>query len=836
MEPDGTRIVRWLGAFAALVLAVAIGLRAAQLSEEAYLGMSERDAGIALVIPGGPADIAGLQHGDILHSIDDVPVRRIPNPRHALRNSGWNRGITVTVVRNGALVRTVLLPQKMPPSEVMWGLAHAAIALATLLAGTLTLLRKVRMQTAVFFGICLTLASQIFTPYTIPTAWGYRIDSLLREILSALVPGLLVHFFLLFPYKRHNLHRRPWLHLAPYVPGLLLFFMSTAKQSLASVLGLEQAVLGMGIMAAVAAYFVISIVISILLFAHAYRKSPLPSVRHKLKVTLAGTLLGLGPVLLVVLIRLAMPTMQFPADRAATLMIFFLPASFGYAILKHGIFEIEFLVKRSLLYSGITAVLILTYFLTYFVLNSVLHTVTGVSERIGSTLAVLFVLVVMSPIRGRLQRRIDLWIYPDRYDTQRILREAAGRLREAEGRDAVEDSLLHLLRSHLGAERVALFRPAEDGEGFVLSSVQDSAGTSASDTPGREHRRQPPDLQVGRLLVDTLFRIGSPVLREDLEAELPYGFLPARDLDALRQLQVRVIMPLESGNQRLAIVALGPRSFGETYAPPDLELLEGLQAQALSALQGLQYEEVARGKEDMQREMEMARSIQQQLLPRELPKHAGLDMAAVNLPSREIGGDYYDWLGNGASRLTFAIGDVSGKGIPAALLMSNVQATFRAEAAAGGRPSAILQGINRHLCVMNRPDRFVSLFCGQIDLTTRVLTYANAGHLHPILLTEHGRARRLDAGGLLLGVSDSTPYEGEETVLRPGETLLLFTDGVVERGAPDPIFTEDDLMAYALRHRHISAQDLVGRILDELERRTGTFAEDDTTMLILRAL
>jgi len=836
VEPDWTRIVRWLGALAALILAVAIGLRAAQLSEEAYLGMSERGDEIALVIPGGPADIAGLQPGDILRSIDDVPVRRIPNPRHALRSSGWNKGVAVMVLRNGAPIRTLLVPRRMPPSEVMWGLAHAAIALATLLVGTLTLLRKVRVQTAVFFGICLTLASQMFTPYTIPTTWGYRVDALLREILSALVPGLLVHFFLLFPYKRHILHRRPWLNLALYAPGLLLFLMSTAKQSLASVLGLGQAVLGMGILAAGAAYFVISIIISILLFSHAYRKSPLPTVRHKLKVTLAGTLIGLGPILLVALIRLAMPTMQFPADRAATLLIFFLPASFGYAILKHGIFEIEFLVKRSLLYSGITAVLILTYFLAYFILDSVLHTVTGVSERIGSVLAVLFVLVVMSPVRGRLQRRIDRWIYPDRYDTQRILREAGLRLREAEGRDAVEASLLHLLRSHLGAERVALFRPGSEGEGFILSSVQATESPSESDPPGGNRLREPPDLQVGRLLVDTLFRIGSPVLREDLEAELPYGFLPARDLEALRLLHVRVIMPLASGNQRLAIVALGPRSFGESYAPPDLELLEGLKAQALSALQNLQYEEATRGREDMQREMEMARSIQQRLLPRELPKHAGLDMAAVNLPSREIGGDYYDWLGNGSSRLTFAIGDVSGKGIPAALMMSNVQATFRAEAAAGRRPSEILQGVNRHLCAMNRPESFVSLFCGQMDLSTHSLTYANAGHLHPILIMEDGHARRLEAGGLLLGVSDSTLYDGAETALRPGETLLLFTDGVVERGAPDPIFTEDDLMTYALKHRHISAQDLVGRILDELERRTGTFAEDDTTMLILRTL
>jgi sigma-B regulation protein RsbU (phosphoserine phosphatase) len=186
--------------------------------------------------------------------------------------------------------------------------------------------------------------------------------------------------------------------------------------------------------------------------------------------------------------------------------------------------------------------------------------------------------------------------------------------------------------------------------------------------------------------------------------------------------------------------------------------------------------------------------------------------------------------------VTLAIGDVSGKGVPAALLMASLQATFRAELASGGSPSEITGRVNRRLCALESPTRIVSFFCGRLCLERGRLSYTNAGHLHPMLVRRDGQVERLDRGGLILGILDDVRYEGAEVHLGPGDIVVFFTDGVIERGGPEELFGEADLLAIAERHRHLSAADLMGRILEALEHRTGTTPDDDTTLMVLKAL
>ena len=168
--------------------------------------------------------------------------------------------------------------------------------------------------------------------------------------------------------------------------------------------------------------------------------------------------------------------------------------------------------------------------------------------------------------------------------------------------------------------------------------------------------------------------------------------------------------------------------------------------------------------------------------------------------------------------------------------MANVQATFRAEITSGRKPHEVLEQMNRRLCSLDRPDRFVSFFCGRLDLDRHQLSYANAGHLQPMLIRADGRVDRLDRGGLLLGIQEHARYEGEVVPMRPGDLLILFTDGLVERGGPESLFGEPDLLSVASRYRNLSAADLVVRILEELHRLTGSLAEDDITLMILKAL
>jgi sigma-B regulation protein RsbU (phosphoserine phosphatase) len=580
--------------------------------------------------------------------------------------------------------------------------------------------------------------------------------------------------------------------------------------------------------------------ISMGLFWNAYRRSPLPTVQRKLKVTLFGTILGVLPILLVMALRIVRPGTNLPAVGGATLALFLLPASFGYAIVRHGIFDFEFLVKRSLAWSAVTAAAVLLYLALYLSLQAVLRGNAATGERLGGLLAVALVVFLMSPLRARLQQRIDGWIDPDRSD---MARAAGVVLRTASGLDDIERSILHAVHGLFGTSRAGFFRPTPGGDLFRLTRTLASGNEAGNEAnlPAPAVADPPAEsagdrLALGRLAADTLCSLGRPVRRGEFEAELPYGYLPRGDLDALAALETRVLLPLTAGDRRLGLLVLGPRAFGTPYAESDLSLLEGLQAQAALALESAHYRLKTEDSEGLHRELALAGAIQQKLLPRKLPELLGFDIAASTVPCREIGGDFYDCLLAGPDDLAIAIGDVTGKGVPAALVMASLQATFRAELAAGLPPRELTTRVNRSLCGLDPPERFVTFFCGRLDLDRSLLAYTNAGHLHPMLIRADGRVERLDCGGLLLGVMAESLYEDNVVPLRPGDLLVLFTDGVIERGGAQTQFEEPELLRVASAHRHLSAADLLGRITEELEREAGVTADDDTTLFILKAL
>lgn len=817
-----------------------MGYRAVGLDREAYLGMSERPGEVGTVYPGGPADIAGLRVGDRILAVNGIPVSRSGNLPAMLRRHGPNSGVFLSVERNGTTFGVELQTACLPTREKLWLLAHALVAAGTLFIGTLVLLRKVGRLTGVFYGLCLVLTMLLFRPWVPSGPLGEQIDIVVGNIVSVLFPGMLVHFFLLFPWERALLRRRPGLQLVPYLPGLLIIAVlylgpQIAPRVFADSRPIEFALSVLSGISALAAF-----VLSVGLFGNAYLRSPLPTVRSKLKVTLAGTILALGPVLLLVALRTARPGLDLPGDRLATLALFLLPASFGYAIVRHGVFDIEFLVKRGLAWSAVAAAAMFSYLVLFLSLREALPDTPQARERLGGVLVTGFVALVMSPLRRQLQGRIDRWIDPDRSDTARTVREAGLVFQPASGLDETERSILHAARRLLGTVRAGLFRPEPGGESFRLTQTLAPGSEAGHATPAADPRNVPAastgdQPTLGRLTAETLCSLGRPVVRGEFEAELPYGYLPRGDLEALAMFGTQVLIPLTAGSRRLGLVALGPRAFGTPYAESDLAVLEGLQTQAAIALASAHFRRDTEDTEGLHRELALAGSIQQKLLP-QLPELAGFDIAASTVPCREIGGDFYDCLRVGPGNVALAIGDVTGKGVPAALVMASLQATFRAESSAGLPPRELTARVNRSLCGLDPPERFVTFFCGRLDLERSLLAYTNAGHLHPMLIRADGRVERLDCGGLLLGVMEESRYEDEVVPLWPGDLLVLFTDGVIERGGAQTLFEEPELLRVASAHRHLSASDLLGRILEELDREAGAAADDDTTLVVLKAL
>jgi sigma-B regulation protein RsbU (phosphoserine phosphatase) len=237
-----------------------------------------------------------------------------------------------------------------------------------------------------------------------------------------------------------------------------------------------------------------------------------------------------------------------------------------------------------------------------------------------------------------------------------------------------------------------------------------------------------------------------------------------------------------------------------------------------------------------QRELAEARRIQQKLLPSTLPQFDGWELAASWQPASGVGGDCFDAIALSPTRLGFSIADVVGKGIPAALLMSNLQAAVRAFATGATEPGDLCHQVNRILCGRIAEGRFISFCYCVVDTDLGTLTYSNAGHFPPIVVRADGSVERLTAGGAVLGVLPDSIYEQGTVNLGTGDRLVLFTDGITEaRAASDEELGDDRLVELAVEHRVCSAPALLARLSESVAAFTGGRFQDDATLMVLGA-
>ena len=239
-----------------------------------------------------------------------------------------------------------------------------------------------------------------------------------------------------------------------------------------------------------------------------------------------------------------------------------------------------------------------------------------------------------------------------------------------------------------------------------------------------------------------------------------------------------------------------------------------------------------------QSELEIAATVQQQLFPRAMQKLRTIDYAGRCVAARGVGGDYYDFLELGDETLGFVLADVSGKGVPAALLMANLQACFRTQASAGvHRPAKLLEAVHRHFYSSTSSDRFATLFFGSYNDRTRRMRYVNCGHCAPLMLRAGGELARLEPTAAMLGAFEEWTCAEEEVSLNPGDTLLLYSDGVTEAAnAAGEEFGEDRLVRTLRETTAQAADDVTGEIVKAVSAFSEASLGDDITVVAIRGV
>jgi serine phosphatase RsbU (regulator of sigma subunit) len=312
-------------------------------------------------------------------------------------------------------------------------------------------------------------------------------------------------------------------------------------------------------------------------------------------------------------------------------------------------------------------------------------------------------------------------------------------------------------------------------------------------------------------------------------------------LRAMKDADVKLVVPLVSQGELIGLLNLGPRLSQQEYSADDRKLLSDLATQTAPAVRVAQLvrqqQQEAQERERIEQELRVARLIQQTLLPKTLPELPGYDVAAYYQPAREVGGDFYDFVDLEDGRLGLVVGDVTDKGVPAALVMATTRTMLRAAAQRLFSPGEVLQRVNDVLVADIPPNMFVTCLYAVLDPESGHIVYANAGHDLPYR-RRAGRnegAEELRATGMPLGLMPGMAYEEKEIELGKGESVLFYSDGLVE--AHDPhreMFGFPRLQGLVGTHRS-GGSSLIGFLLSELTRFTGEDweQEDDITLMTL---
>ncbi len=334
---------------------------------------------------------------------------------------------------------------------------------------------------------------------------------------------------------------------------------------------------------------------------------------------------------------------------------------------------------------------------------------------------------------------------------------------------------------------------------------------------------------------DRLLEVVSSNRLQQLESAIT-GEGISKKYSELRDLTVELVVPMQIQGETKGLIFLGKRINHQNYSEADIEYVYSVGSLAIISLENKRLFIEALEKKKLEDELDIARDIQKNLLPHSIPEFKNFEVSAINVSSRQVGGDYYDMIRLDENNVCIAIADVSGKGVPAALLMANLQAFLKTIVRHGMELDEATALINDLVSENTSDGKFITFFWGVIDDAAKKFTYVNAGH-NPPLLVRKGKIIKLTLGGIILGVMKSvTPYEHEKVELEKDDVIIMFTDGVSEAmNKKGEEFSDKRLEEIARQTSHLSSPEILQEIRQEvLSFTSGAVQSDDITLMVIK--
>jgi phosphoserine phosphatase RsbU/P len=295
-------------------------------------------------------------------------------------------------------------------------------------------------------------------------------------------------------------------------------------------------------------------------------------------------------------------------------------------------------------------------------------------------------------------------------------------------------------------------------------------------------------------------------------------------------------VPMMAKSNLIAVLTVYNKRDGRQFSEEDQRLLAIIAGQSAQVMENARLYQEEQALHQMKEEVRLASRIQIDLLPKEAPQVPNYDIAGRSIAAQLVGGDYFDFIPIEDGRMAICLGDVSGKGLPASLLMANLQATLRGQVLLHPPAKVCIQRSNRLLYQSTSSEKFVTLFYGVLDPVRHSLCFSNAGHDAPMLMKSDGTLRRLETGGIVLSILEDFPYEEDCVDLDPGDFFVIYSDGITEAiNANQELFGEARLLDTIRQHRDASAVQIIDHIVAAVRAYAGPVPQaDDMTLVVLR--
>jgi len=561
------------------------------------------------------------------------------------------------------------------------------------------------------------------------------------------------------------------------------------------------------------------IVIAFWLLLTGYRQLKNPRMRRQVKLLLWGIPGAVGTYA-VAFIFPSLGVWQ-PPDAVryglTVAALFFGSGSIAWSIIRHQFLDVRLIVRQSLVFSITSALLVAVYLLVIIQVSGLIKDALELDTSLVDIIFIVLILIFFQPVKEQIDDVVTRFFLRDQADYRTIIQQYSADIGSVFDPGVLKRRMMEVVTGPVYVERAFFaFRIDADNFRLELEGHADRSIVTRADDP----------------IFQAMAWQDKPVFFDEFAEEDMPGELWPR----LKEWGCRLVVPIREQDTLTGILFLSEKVSGFRYSYEDVNLVSVLTNQLAAGLANARLYAEALEKQKLEEELNVARQIQMQLLPQSDPAGPGYTFSSFAHPSRQVGGDYFDYFERPNGKVGMVIADVAGKGVPAALLVSQLQAVLRAEVRTDKSLTEMISAVNQVVTASTTPEKFATMFYADLDPETRELTYVNAGHNYPIVVRSDGTSECLKTGGLVLGVVKSTEFELGRLQLAPGDILTIYTDGLSELNDPrGQEYGEERLCRLLTENRHLPADAIKNKLIRDATRfALGELGFDDLTLMILK--